>query len=194
MIQKSELKRLYLNNHKSYQEIAAFFHCSVNKVRYWMEKHELKARSKSDAAYIKHNPDGDPFVFRKPATLEEAILFGLGMGLYWGEGTKADKNSIRLGNSNPNLIKNFIKFLTTFFNLKKERLKFSLQIFNDGNPQKALQFWKKELKIQDSQLYKTTITQSRGKGTYRIKNFYGVMIVYFHNKKARDLLISKLPM
>src|SRR3989344_2914295 len=97
------------------QEIADFLNCSLHKVAYWMEKHQVKTRSRSDATYLKRNPNGDPFKFRQPKNLGEAWLFGLGIGLYWGEGTKANQGSVRLGNTDPELIKKFIQFLVTFF-------------------------------------------------------------------------------
>ena len=34
-------------------------------VRYWMSKYGIKRRSWSDATYVKRNPNGDPFRFKK---------------------------------------------------------------------------------------------------------------------------------
>ncbi|MDE2001384.1 MAG: hypothetical protein KGI60_02330 [Patescibacteria group bacterium] len=159
-----------------------------------MDKHQIPIRTQSEATYIKRNPDGDPFRLVMPRNSDEAKLFGLGLGLYWGEGTKANKNSIRLGNTDPGIIINFIRFLEKFFSIRKKDLKFGLQIFSDVNPQEALDFWIKRLKIKNSQLNKPIITKSRSLGTYRKKSKYGVMTVMFHNKKSRDALIKLLPM
>ena len=79
------------------QDIADIFRCSPNKVSYWMKKYNISRRTRSEATYIKRNPDGDPFQFKVPQTLEDRELFGLGIGLYWGEGTKASLSSVRLG-------------------------------------------------------------------------------------------------
>ena len=125
------LKKLYLKEKKSVFEIAGLLKCSESKVNYWIRKYKIPKRSISDAIYIKHNPKGDPFRVNMPKNLEETKLFGLGLGLYWGEGNKANKNSIRLGNTDPKLIKNFIEFLIKFFSIKKSDLKFGLQIFSD---------------------------------------------------------------
>ncbi len=194
MIEKKKLLCLYKLKKKSMQEIANILGCSLHKVAYWMEKHGIKTRTRSDATYLKRNPNGDPFKFVMPKNFEEARLFGLGIGLYWGEGTKANKNSIRLGNTDPGVIIHFMNFLIKFFSIKKQDFKFGLQIFSDVNPQEALDFWIKKLKINSSQLNKPIITKSRSIGTYRNKNKYGVMTVMFHNKKSRDALINLLPM
>ena len=183
-----------MNKKMSMQEIADRLGCSLHKVKYWMEKHEIKIRSRSDATYIKRNPDGDPFKLVMPKNFEEAKLFGLGLGLYWGEGTKANKNSIRLGNTDPGVIINFMKFLIKFFSIKKEDLKFGLQIFSDVNPQVALDFWIEKLKVNNSQFNRPIITKSGSVGTYHKKNLYGVLTVMYHNKKSRDALINLLPM
>lgn len=175
------------------QEIADSLDCSLHKVKYWMDKHDLVIRSRGDAMYLKYNPKGDPFKFVPPKNLREAKLFGLGLGLYWGEGTKANKHSVRLGNSDPALIEEFINFLVKIFNLKKENLRFSLQLFTDVDEKEALNFWIKKLKINKNQFSKTTITKSGSIGTYKNKSRYGVLTVYYHNKKLRDLLVSMLP-
>lgn len=176
----------------SMQDIAKEMGCSLNKVKYWMVKHGIQSRSISDAIYLKHNPHGDPFKILKPASIEEAFLKGLGLGLYWGEGTKANKTSVRLGNSDPFLIKNFIDFLVGFCGINKKDLRFGLQLFNDISPEEALDFWQKQLKVPKDRFQKVVITPSRGLGTYRKKVKYGVLTVYYHNKKLRDILCEEL--
>ena len=175
------------------QQIADSLSCSVNKVKYWMVKYGIKRRSISEAIYIINNPNGDPFNFRLPKTFKEAKLFGLGLGLYWGEGTKANPHAIRLGNTDPRLLKKFIEFLITFFRISKDDLMFGLQLFTDINVEKAKRFWMHEVGTKPSQFYKPTITISGSIGTYRKKSEYGVLTVIYHNRKLRDLLISLLP-
>ena len=105
------------------------------------------------------------------------------MGLYWGEGNKANKTSVRLGNSDPGVIKIFIKFLVDCYSVDKQRLRFGLQLFSDCDQQKALAYWVRYLGVEVSQFYRITVTISGSIGTYRHKNKYGVVTVYFNNKK-----------
>ena len=77
-----------------------------------MNKYGIKRRSISDAIYEKHNPNGDPFSIKEVTTIEEAKLYGLGVGVYWGEGNKANKHSVRLGNTDPDLILRFVDFFS----------------------------------------------------------------------------------
>lgn len=134
-----------------------------------------------------------PSESKKIKTIEDAKLMGLGMGIFWGEGNKADKYALRLGNSNPGIIKSWIVFLTDICGVDKSKLKFSLQIFSDMKPEEALDFWIKKLNVESSQFYKITVTISGSLGTYRSKSRYGVLQVYFHNKKLRDYMVNSLP-
>ncbi|MEK7089431.1 MAG: hypothetical protein AAB920_01280, partial [Patescibacteria group bacterium] len=191
---KEVLERLYRKEGNSMMEIATRLNCSPHKVAYWMQKYTIATRSISDAVYLKNNPNGDPFVFTPPTNLKDAELFGFGLGLYWGEGTKADKVSVRLGNSDYKLIEKFIEFLVVIFKIKRSDLKFGLQLFNDVSLSEVLDFWQKKLKIDKGQFYKTVITKPRSRGTYRKKSKYGVLTVYYHNRKMRDLLVNMVPM
>ena len=194
MLEKDKIFELYHKKGKSMHEIADILGCSLHKVAYWMEKHEIKSRSRSDATYLKRNPGGDPFKFIPSKNLKDSELFGLGLGLYWGEGTKASKDSIRLGNTDPFLIKKFMDFLIRFFSIEKNDMHFGLQIFTDINSDIAMDFWIKKLKIKRSQFYKPIVTKSGSIGTYRKKSEFGVLTVMYHNKKLRNLLVSMLPM
>lgn len=63
VIKRSLLEKLYVRDGQSMQEIANILNCSVHKVAYWMNQHNINRRSISDAVYMKLNPDGDPFFF-----------------------------------------------------------------------------------------------------------------------------------
>lgn len=185
---KEVLQNLYVGEKKSSAEIATLLHYSEHKINYWLAKHQITKRSISEAIYHKHNPNGDPFDLKKPVNLYEAELYGMGLGLYWGEGTKANKYSVRLGNTDPLLIKKFIEFLEIICGINRRKLRFGLQIFNDIEPHSALRYWMDKLEIFESQFQKVIITPARGVGTYHHKNQYGVITVQFHNKKLRDAI------
>lgn len=187
------LEEHYLKRYQSMQGIAGILGCSLHKIAYWMDKYKIDRRSRSEAMYVVHNSEGDPFKFKEPRTVDEAKLFGLGLGLYWGEGTRANKTSIRLGNTDPALIKKFIEFLLKIYGIKKSDLKFALQIFSDMNPESAVDFWVKELKINRTQFNKVIVTKSGSLGTYRRKSEFGVLTVMYHNRELRDLIIDTLP-
>lgn len=194
-IDKQILSKYYTKEKKSVSEIARIFKKSETGINYWMKKFNIKKRTISEAIYLKNNPKGDPFKIKTPGNLYLAELKGLGLGLYWGEGNKKNKNSIKLGNTDPILIEKFIEFLVKILGVNKNKIKFSLQIFSDINPRVAKGYWVNQLKIKPSQFTnKITVTESGKVGNYRKKSKYGVLIVYYHNKKLRNILVNMLPL
>lgn len=192
-ISKLELADLYVKEGHSVSEISKSLGCSENTINYWIKKFDIPKRSVSDAMYKKHNPGGDPFRFSYPTTLEGAKLLGVGIGLYWGEGNKVAENSIRLGNTDPKLIKKFIEFLINICKISPEKLRFGLQIFSDTDPEYALEYWTNAINFSRSHfLPKVIISPARGEGSYRKKSEYGVLTLYFHNKKLKRLLMDML--
>lgn len=189
MIARAVLQRLYLRDKLSVRAIAKRLACSEHKVNYWLSKHSISKRSISEAIYQKWNPHGDPFRVRRPRTVSEGVLYGLGVGLYWGEGTKANKNSVRLGNSDPRLIRRFIDFLEVFYQIERSRLRFGLHVFGDLDLAAAKRCWMRRLGISGKQFYPTAfLIPHRGIGSYRKKSKYGVLTLYFNNKKLRDTI------
>jgi hypothetical protein len=193
MIDKMTLTKCYVSEKLSMSDIARKLDCSVNKVVYWMNVHAIERRSISDAIYIKHNPNGDPFKIKPIKTRGDAELLGMGLGLYWGEGTKSNQYAVRLGNTDPALLNTFMQFLTGLFGVKKSDMKFGLQIFTDIDPSEAMEYWTRELGVEASQFYKIVVTISGSLGTYRKKSQYGVITVHYHNKKLRDIVVNMLP-
>ena len=191
-VNKALLKELYLGKSLSMMQISKHLGCSHHKVAYWMSEYGIERRNRSQAVYLINNPNGDPFAVKPPRTPNEYILYGLGVGLYWGEGTKSNKNAVRLGNTDPGIIKCYIKFLEKLCGVDKSSLKFGLQIFSDINVETALEYWTSSIGISRSQFYKPVVTKSGSLGTYRNKNLYGVVTINFCNTKLRDILVEQI--
>ena len=192
MIDRNYLKLEYELKGHSAAVISKNIGCSETKVNYWLHKHGIQKRTISEAVYLKNNPCGDPFFFKKPQNEEEWFLYGLGLGLFWGEGNKVNRHSVRLGNTDPDLIAKFLEFLKCIYRVDTNRLRFGLQIFSDCHPNTAKRFWRKKLNISNTQFQKVIITKTSGDGTYKHKNKYGVLTVYFSNVKLRDMIISAI--
>lgn len=189
---KDILEKWYVKEKKSVHDIAKHSRCSDNKVNYWLKKYSIQKRSIADAIYVKRNPDGDPFRYADFSIDPKTFLFGLGIGLYWGEGTKKSPGQVRLGNTDPYLIRSFISFLEKTYKIDKNRLRFALQIFSDMDQKQEELFWQRFLKVSADSFYKTINTRSGSIGTYREKSKHGVLTVYFNNKKLRNILVNEI--
>lgn len=190
-ISKNRLISLYRGG-LSANEIAKKVDLSPSGVNYWLKKFKVSKRSLSEAIYLKQNPDGDPFCIKKNLTPEEKQLLGLGLGIYWGEGNKASKSTMAVSNSDPRLIEKFIEFLIKVCQIDIKKLRFNLLVFNDANPEKALRYWCKKLKVSKDKFNKMTTIPPQGKGTYKRKSKYGICCVTFSNIKLKRWIMSRL--
>lgn len=173
-------------------EISQKLKVGYHSVGYWLQKYCIRKRIISEAIYQKHNPDGDPFSIKEPSSKYDFVLWGIGVGLYWGEGNKLNKNTVKIGNSDPNVLRIFMKFLVRFFQIDRNKLKFHLHTFTDIDINQAKQYWMKELNIKEEQFYKPFVSKTGSLGTYRKKSKFGVLTLYYGNTKIRNLLVNAI--
>jgi len=187
LIEIKEIERLYKEG-RSAAEIGLIIGISWRRVIYLMEKYNIKRRSRSEAAYWKLNPEGNPFKIKKNLTKDDVRLKTLALGLYLGEGTKSNSISVRLSNSDPDLVNIFLKFLKNICGVKTQKIKLWLTLHSDISTKEAEQFWSQRLNIPLSQFSKSVIVNHRGNGTYRKKSLYGTATVCVHNMKLRRII------
>lgn len=191
MLQEKQLRRLYASG-KSMMEISQILNCSVHKVSYWMEKHSIQRRVRREAMYIKLNPNGDPFKIKTNLNKNDAFLLGLGLGIYWGEGNKVTPHSLRVANTDPEMIKAFTTFLKKICNLENKRLSYNIVSFNDASPEVARKYWSEQLKISPQKFGKITQIPHQGKGTYKRKSQYGVCTIQGNNIKLKTWIMEQI--
>jgi len=192
MLPKEKLKKLYKSG-LSMMEISDRTGWSYHQVTYWMDKYNIPRRSRSEATYVKRNPNGDPFKIKNKLNKNEILLKGLGLGLYWGEGDKRENNtSVRLSNTDPQVIKRFREFLVKICGVKKEKFGYYLILFNDCDRKEAIKFWTQHIGIRRKQLGKITEIPPQGKGTYKKKSEFGVLIFVVTNKKLKEEILRMI--
>lgn len=190
-IARDALLDLYTSG-KSMFQIAQIYKCSPHKIVYWMHKFDIKRRTRSEASYIQQNPYGDPFIIKQNLSPEENFLFGLGLGIYWGEGEKVSKHAVRVANTDPFVIKTFILFLLKICQLEKRKLSYSLICFNNSNPTKVGFYWANQLKTDPNKFGKIVQIPPQGKGIYKRKSQFGVCTVTVSNIKLKSWLMKEI--
>lgn len=185
------LTREYLHRKKSVQEIADDLRVSCHKIIYWMDKHGIKRRNRSEAIYIKYNPKGDPFKIKEKFSHGERALFYLGIGLYLGEGAKSFKRGVvAFGNTDPLIIRTFLKFLKIICDVDSDKIKFELNIYDDVSLQSALEYWTRVTEMPLSSFSKSIIRKAREKGTYKHWSRYGTLTIRVNNKKLLGKILE----
>jgi hypothetical protein len=93
--------------------------------------------------------------------------------IYMGEGSK--KNVTSLGNTNPLILKFFIKSLSILYKIDKTEIRCELHLRNDQNAQKMIKYWSKEISIPKNRFTATKDKRPIKSKTY--PNYMGVCVV-----------------
>ncbi len=95
--------------------------------------------------------------------------------LYLGEGTKAQSET-GMGSSDPLILKFFVNSLRTIYKVPANKIKCSLHLRADQNPNEMMGFWSKQLNISEENFTKP-YRDNRTKGTMTYDSYKGVCIV-----------------
>lgn len=110
--------------------------------------------------------------------------------LYEAEGSKIQRGSLMFGNSNPDIIKLFLRLLRLCYEIDKSKFRCTLQGRADQNVRKLEIFWSNVTKIPLSQFYKARIDSRTIGKISKKKDYKGVCrIDYFSAKILIELKI-----
>lgn len=88
---------------------------------------------------------------KKILPLTNRNFFIAGLFLYWGEGTKCRRDGLSISNSDPSVIKFFIRWLKKSLSVPRKKMRVGLHLYNDMDVNKEMAFWSEILKIPLSQ-------------------------------------------
>jgi transcriptional regulator with XRE-family HTH domain len=107
-------------------------------------------------------------------------LFNIGCALYWAEGTK-NRNDARLSNTDPSLLKIWLRFLKEIFLIQDTKIAIAIQCYlNNGISQTDIEnYWLKTLDLPSSCLRKTGIVTKHPMSKFykKHKHLYGVCMI-----------------
>ncbi len=147
---------------------------SSKRIERYRNTMQLKKETRLQEVYKKVSKDIGKFSKRE--------IFLLGLFLYWGEGTKTANSSTQLTNTNPAMLKFFIRWLE-LFGVNKRDLRVKLHLYSDMNINQSIAFWSKELKIPVSHFKKPYIKTTKLKSiTYKNGFGKGTCCVIFENR------------
>lgn len=107
--------------------------------------------------------------------LSKRDLWMLGIGLYIGEGAKSIE-SVRLTNSDPDIINIGISWLKEICGLRTENLTMALHCYPDNDQDKTIDYWARATGIPKSRFTKTQVDERKNKLTTHIRKLpYGTV-------------------
>ncbi len=124
--------------------------------------------------------------------LIKSPLFLAGLMLYWGEGDKNPKGSVvRLGNSDPALVKTFYIFLRDCLNVDEDKIHFWLLLYPDLIESVHKKFWSVALGAPQASFKKSIFI----KGKHPTKRMaYGVGTVYVSSRALKERMLKWIGM
>jgi len=125
-----------------------------------------KKKKRLDELYLKEKKNLLPLTNRD--------LFIAGLFLYWGEGEKTKETQLALSNTNPAVIKFFIRWLTECLSVSLNQIKIKVHLYSDMSVKKEVDFWSRELSIPKEQFRKPYVKKSsRESITYKTRFNHG---------------------
>lgn len=117
-------------------------------------------------------------------------LYVAGLMLYWGEGSKSN-NSLVLTNSDPDLVRLWMRFLREALRLSDDRIRLRVYIYEDHDPADAERHWLEVLELTHEQLSKTVVKTSwSGKTQRRLP--HGTAAVSVHSTDLVEEVLGAL--
>jgi AcrR family transcriptional regulator len=151
------------------KQMRAMARANKRRWRVWRKQHREKA--KEEFPILKSNP-----------------LFITGLMLYWGEGdSKLENGSVRLSNTDPEMIRIFSRFLQRVCRVLREKIRVYMILYPDLNEKICKKFWSKVSGIPESQFIKTQFIQGKHP-TRRSAN--GICIVHVGSRGLKEKIFT----
>ena len=143
-----------------------------------------KQKLKSDFAYEKVSKD--------IGKLNKREIFLAGFFLYWAEGGKTRGSTTVLTNTNPTMLKFYIKWLE-LLGVSRDKLRVNLHLYSDMNIENEISFWSKTLGISRDRFRKPYIKETLFTSiTYKNGYGHGTCCVLYGNKPLADYVMMGL--
>lgn len=146
------IKELYYDRQMHMLNIADYLGVSIHSVVYFMRKNNLPRRTLSQTNEINFNKEPLSFQYVKPKSERERVIEAMGTMLYWSEGNKSDKyKGVDFANSDPAMIKMFLKFIRERFKITEKRLRVYLYCYSNQNTDDLINYWSIQTGISPKQ-------------------------------------------
>lgn len=124
--------------------------------------------------------------------ISDETFFTAGLVLYMAEGSKTDESIVSVVNTNPAIIRFFIKWLEKFLNITPDQLRVHLQLYENMDIGKEIAFWENETGFKHAQFYKPFIRKlSPSSFTYRGSFRHGTCGIYlFGIDRHREIMMA----
>lgn len=156
-LSKEIIQELYYEQGLSAQEIGTKFGHGYSQVYKFMRRYNLPCRKRNGTRQLQFLRS--PLSFQKLTRLTpiQKLLYTAGLMLYWAEGRKAGKHTVDFTNSDPYMVRVFLKMLREIYNITGPRLKCMIYCYSNQDPSSLHNYWSNLLNIPLTQFTKPYI-------------------------------------
>jgi hypothetical protein len=170
-VERRVARRLRRDEGRSIKEIARLVGVSVSSVSLWVRDIELtdnqveRLRERNtyyNRQFAAWTANAERARERRRSYQDEGrrrarcgdTTYAAGVMLYWAEGDKSNRNSVRLSNADPQLVRFFLDFLREFFQVPDNRVRLTCHLFADhlARQHEIEQFWLDLLELPTSRM------------------------------------------
>ena len=186
-----QVKQLYYEERLSSFEVAEKIGVSQSVVLKFMKRHGLTRRSFYECNVVRFENKPLTFSAKDKLSSDEEKLKIAGLMIYWAEGakisTKRRSCTVDLANSNPEMIRLFLKFLREICRVDENRLRVFLYCYADQDIEGIKSFWSNTTKISLDQFTRPYVRQDFTlEKSGKMK--YGLVHIRYNDKKLLLLL------
>jgi transposase-like protein len=116
----------------------------------------------------------------------------MGCMLYWGEGGKTSVSTVSISNCDVEILKVFVDFLITCYNVDKNRLKISIQFYKDiSTDEDVKNFWLTNLNLTDCNIQQIKGHEPKQNKTHK-KQPYGVCRICLGDVQIKQSIMGAI--
>jgi hypothetical protein len=180
---KKLVKKLYYRDGLSTVEIACNLKTTPWAIASFMRRNKFFLRDATVANQLRFNKKPLSFHLKSNLSSKEKRLKLAALMLYWAEGGKGAKHcTVDFCNSDPEMIRIFLKFLREICGVDEKRLRVLLYCYGNQNIDNLLNFWYKLTDISPTQFCKPYVRKD-----FKIeqsgKMKYGLVHIRYSDKK-----------
>ncbi len=182
-----KVKDLYYKKGLSAKKVGKKLGVSVWQVIGFMKKNNLPRRNQAETHRLAFLAAPPSFKAKSTLTNKEKQLKIAGLMVYWGEGVKTSDHTVDLTNSDPLMIKLFLKISRQIYGVNEGKLRVLLYCYANQDIKKLINYWNRITKIPKKQFIKPYVRQDFIEKK-KHKMPYGLIHIRYHDKKLVELI------
>ncbi len=174
---------LYTKQKLSGVEISSMVGLPVRQVYRALDRQGILRRKVHESNALRFLRQPPSFIVKRRRSMADKFLWITGVTLYWTEGSHSSAtNVVDFANSDPAMVKIFLKFLRRICGVQEKRLRMYLYCYANQNIEELIRFWSRATAVPTIQFSKPYIRKDFRQDKIG-KMPYGLAHVRYADKK-----------